>query len=256
MLLRTEQFPAAIAHGFTTRQGGVSRGRFATLNLGERWGDEPEAVTENLRRVASAGGFAPEALLRVRQVHGDAVLAAHEIREDSQADALWQHRDHPGPLRAVGVLTADCVPILLCDRRSTVVAAVHSGWRGTVANIAARTVETLAGIDPRDLLAAIGPCIELDAFEVGEEVAEQFEDRFVVRDRYEKPHVDLVACVRAQLEGAGVPTNQIERVGACTHANPDLYFSYRRDGRRDGAGIGQQLSFIKLPESLPARCRA
>ncbi len=124
------------------------------------------------------------------------------------------------------------------------VAAIHSGWRGTVADIAGRAVETLAeaGADPGDLLAAIGPCIELDAFEVGEEVAEQFEDRFVTRAGYAKPHVDLVACVRAQLEGAGLPANQIERVGACTHANSELYFSYRRDG----AGIGQQLSFIGL----------
>ena len=127
---------------------------------------------------------------------------------------------------------------------ATAVAAVHSGWRGTVANIAARTVETLidAGIAPGDLLAAIGPCIEVEAFEVGDEVAEQFDERFVARAGFAKPHVDLVACVRAQLEHAGIPANQVERVGACTHANPDLYFSYRRDG----AGIGQQLSFIGL----------
>src|SRR5690606_1305350 len=120
----------------------------------------------------------------------------------------------------------------LCDRQATVAAAVHSGWRGTVANIAARTVEALssAGAAPEHLLAAIGPCIEVDAFEVGEEVAEQFDPRFVTRTGYKKPHVDLLACVRAQLEAAGVPVNQIERVGACTHANPELYFSYRRDG--------------------------
>lgn len=244
MLLRAEQFPTTVTHGFTTRRGGVSRGRFATLNLGERWGDDPQAVAENLRRVAVAGDFELEELVRVRQVHGDAVLAAHTIDERSEADALWLHRDHPGPARVVGVLTADCVPILLCDRQATVVAAVHSGWRGTVANIAARTVETLvaAGSDPGDLLAAIGPCIEVAAFEVGEEVAEQFEDRFVARAGYAKPHVDLVACVRAQLQDAGVPSNQIERVGACTHASPEVYFSYRRDG----AGIGQHLSFIGL----------
>lgn len=244
MLLRAVQFPAAVTHGFTTRQGGVSQGRFATLNLGGRWGDDPEAVAENLRRVARAGGFEPEALVRVRQVHGDAVLAAHELTEHSEADALWRHRDHPGPARVVAVMTADCVPILLCDRHASVVAAVHSGWRGTVANIAARTVETLcaAGADPGDLLAAIGPCIEVDAFEVGEEVAAEFDERFVARAGYEKPHVDLVACVRAQLQDAGLPANQIERVGGCTHASPEIYFSYRRDG----AGIGQQLSFVGL----------
>jgi YfiH family protein len=247
MLLRAAQFPATVTHGFTTRQGGVSQGRYATLNVGGRWGDDPDAVTENLRRVAAAGGFAPEALLRVRQVHGATVLAANEVDEHSEADAIWQHRDHVGPAhprRVVAVMTADCVPILLCDRNASVVAAIHSGWRSTVANIAGRSVEILraAGTDPGDLLAAIGPCIELDAFEVGEEVAEQFEDRFVVRAGYAKPHVDLIACVRAQLGEAGIPANQIERVGGCTHASADLYFSYRRDG----AGIGQQLSFIGL----------
>lgn len=243
MLQRAQLFPSAIIHGFTTRQGGVSRGRHASLNLGSRQ-DDPKAVAENLRRVAEAGGFAPEELVRVKQVHGETVVAAHEVGEQSEADALWRHRDHPGPRRVVGVMTADCVPILLCDRRGTMVAAVHSGWRGTVANIATRTVEILrdAGADPRDLLAAIGPCIELHAYEVGEEVAAQFDERFVVRAGYAKPHVDLVACVRAQLEGAGVPTNQIERVGACTHASRELYFSFRRDG----AGVGQQLSFIGL----------
>ncbi len=245
MLLRAEQFPSAFTHGFTTRKGGVSQGRHATLNLGSRWGDDPEAVAENLRRVADAGGFAPEQLARVKQVHGDAVLAVHELDKASEADALWIHRDHPGAVGVViGVMTADCVPILLCDRQGSMAAAIHSGWRGTVADIAARAVETLrgAGADPGDLFAAIGPCIEVDAFEVGEEVAAQFDERFVARAGFAKPHVDLVARVRAQLEGVGIPANQIERVGGCTHANPDLYFSFRRDG----AGIGQHLSFIGM----------
>jgi len=240
MLQRADHFPSAVTHGFTTRLGGVSEGRFATLNLGERWGDAPEAVAENYRRVAAAGEFDLARLVRVRQVHGAEVLASVDVTPDSAADAIWHHRDHGE--RVVAVLTADCVPILLCDRQATVVAAVHSGWRGTVADIAGRTVATLvaAGSDPGELLAAIGPCIEVDAFEVGEEVAAAFADRFVVRAGYAQPHVDLVGCVRAQLEAAGLPANQIERVGACTHANGDLYFSYRRDG----AGIGQQLSFI------------
>lgn len=244
MLLRAEQFPAPLVHGFSTRKGGVSRGRFASMNLGGRWGDDPEAVAENLRRLAAAGGYRPEALRRVRQVHGAEVIAARDLGPDSQADAIWHHREHGGD-PVIGVMTADCVPLLLVDRERRVAAAVHSGWRSTVADIAGRTVEILVergGVDAGDLHAAIGPCIELPAFEVGEEVAEQFDPAFVERAGYAKPHVDLVACVRSQLERAGVPAQQIERVGACTHANPDLYFSYRRDG----AGIGQQLSFIGL----------
>jgi hypothetical protein len=245
MLLRTRLFPAAITHGFSTRIGGVSQHRYASLNVGGRWGDAPEAVTENLRRIASLAEFELEQLVCVRQVHGAEVLAAHATDADSEADALWYAREHPGPAKVVGVMTADCVPILLCDRDASVVAAVHSGWRGTVANIVGRTVQTLVergGVTPERLLAAIGPCIEVSAFEVGEEVAEQFEDRFVARSFGENPHVDLVGCVRAQLQEAGIPAAQIERVGACTHANPGLYFSYRRDG----AGIGQHLSLIGL----------
>jgi YfiH family protein len=242
MLLRAEHFPSSIIHGFTTRVGGVSQGRYATLNIGSRWGDDPEAVAENLRRVAAAAEFELGRLVCVRQVHGDVVLAADEVDASSEADALWC-----GAGSVVGVLTADCVPILLCDRAAGVVAAVHSGWKGTAANIAARAVERLvaAGVAAEDLLAAIGPCIEVAAFEVGEEVAQRFDARFVDRGRGPKPHVDLVACVRAQLEHAGIPANQIERVGGCTHANPDLYFSYRRDG----AGIGQQLSLIGLRQA-------
>lgn len=244
MLLRAPHFPDSIVHGFSTRAGGVSVGRYASMNLGVTWGDEPEAVQENLRRLAQAAGFAPEQLVRVRQVHGATILAAHEVDATSEADAIWRHREHPGQ-HVVGVMTADCVPLLLVDRRARVCAAVHSGWRGTVAGIGAQTVALLhdqAGIDPADLLAAIGPCIEVDAFEVGPEVAEQFDPAFVLRRPDRKPHVDLVAAVRAQLEHAGVPRQQIERVGACTHANPDLHFSYRREGGQQG----QHLAFIGL----------
>lgn len=244
MLLRAARFPHHVVHGFTTREGGVSTGRYASMNLGARWGDDPAAVHENLRRVGEAAGFAPERLVRVVQVHGDAIVAAHEVDATSEADAIWTHREHPGG-HVVGVLTADCVPLLLVDREGEACAAVHSGWKGTAAAIARKTVELLherAGIAPTRLLAAIGPCIEVDAFEVGDEVAERFDAAFVLRWPNRKPHVDLVAAVRSQLERAGVPANQIERVGACTHANPDLYFSYRRGG----AGQGQHLAFVGL----------
>jgi hypothetical protein len=150
----------------------------------------------------------------------------------------------------VGALTADCVPVLLADRDGRVAAAVHSGWRGTAAGIVPATVETLgrAGVEPGSLVAAIGPCIELVAFEVGPEVAEQFDAAVVDRERWRRPHVDLVAAVRAQLLVAGLAPRAIERVGGCTHAHPDRWFSYRRDGAAlspAGAcrGVGQMLAF-------------
>lgn len=235
---RAAGFPAAVVHGFTTRLGGVSEGRHASLNLGERWGDAPEAVVENLRRVAHSGGFAAETLRRARQVHGREVLRATQLVAGQEGDAVWARADEGV---VVGVLTADCVPVLLADRGGRVFAAVHSGWRGTVLDIVGATVATLAAeVDVRDLVAAIGPCIEVGAFEVGEEVAQAFSSEFVRRDLGPRPHVDLVGTVRSQLVRAGVPAESVERVGGCTHAHPERYFSYRRDG----AGIGQMLAFI------------
>ncbi|MBZ5713418.1 peptidoglycan editing factor PgeF [Nannocystis pusilla] len=231
-----------IVHGFTDRTGGVSRGRFESLNLGRRWGDEPANVDENLRRVAEAGGFEPEELRLVRQVHGATALRVSALTPGAEADALWA-RASDRPV-VVGVMTADCVPVLLADHAATAVAAIHSGWRGTVANVVGATIAALVadGVDPSQLRAAIGPCIEVEAFEVGEEVASQFAPAHVRREPGRRPHVDLVAAVRAQLEDAGVSRDCIERVGGCTCRNPERYFSYRRDG----AGIGQMLAFIGI----------
>lgn len=225
-----------LRHGFTTRVGGVSEGSFASLNLGFKWGDDRRAVTENFRRVAEAGGYAPDKLRRVKQVHGGDVLAAGSLTETSEADGLWCAREEA---LTVAVSTADCVPILLADRGGTVAAAVHSGWRSTVAGIAEAAVDALS-VEPATLIAVIGPCIELAAFEVGPEVAEQFDASFVDSTSYGKPHVDLVGVVTAQLRRAGVLSEHIERVGACTHDNEERYFSYRRDG----AGTGQMMSFV------------
>jgi len=229
-----------LVHGFTDREGGTSEAAFASLNLGKKSGDDPTRVDENLRRVGEAAGFGPTDLFLVHQVHGASVLRARDLRPDSQADVLWLHRDDgPG---VVGVLTADCVPVLLADAAHRVVAAVHSGWRGTVAGVVPAAVNALAaiGVEPASLRVAIGPCIEWPAFEVGPEVAAHFPERHVRRAGLSRPHVDLVGVVREQLEEAGVLFSCIERVGGCTHAQPHRYFSYRRDGPR----TGQHLSFI------------
>ena len=166
------------------------------------------------------------------------MLLSTAIDEQSEADALVHVRAHgPG---LVGVLTADCVPVLLAHVRGEAVAAVHSGWRGTVAGVVPATIDALRelGFAPGEFVAAIGPCIEREAFEVGPEVAEQFESGFVHDGPRGRPHVDLVAAVWTQLERAGVPT--IKRVGGCTHRERTHYYSYRRDG----AGTGQHLAFI------------
>ncbi|MCH9687777.1 MAG: peptidoglycan editing factor PgeF [Deltaproteobacteria bacterium] len=240
-----------VVHGFTTRDGGHSTGKFSSLNLGGRWGDDPEAVRRNYEAVAAAGGYLPEQLVRVRQVHGAAVLGANEVGPGAEADGLWCSREQAP--RVVGVLTADCVPVLLADREGRAVAAIHSGWRGTVAGVVPAAVAALGcqGIEPAQLVAAIGPCIEQAAFEVGDEVAAQFDAAFVERERWAKPHVDLVGVIAAQLQREGVPTSSVERVGGCTHSRPERYFSYRRDG----AGIGQMMSFIGLVSAVDSSSR-
>lgn len=227
-----------LVHGFTDREGGVSTGRYATLNMASKWGDDTEAVAENRGRVAERAGFSIERLRTAKQVHGTDVVRATGIVHDATADALWCRREDSV---VVGVLTADCVPILLADRDGNVAAAIHSGWRGTAANIAGAAVAALVadGVPASRLVAAIGPCIELDAFEVGPEVAAEFDPAFV-REQSPRPHVDLVACVRQQLVTAGVDPRAIAKVGGCTHTDPARYFSFRRDG----AGIGQMLAFI------------
>ena len=242
VLERATGFPPGVVHGFATRNGGVSEGGYGSLNVGLKWGDAAERVGENLRRIAEAGGYEGRRLVRARQVHGNAVAHVGDIDAHTEADAVWA-RASDGPV-ICAVTTADCVPVLLVDEARRACAAVHSGWRGTVAGVVPRTVEVLrgAGIDPSTLRVAVGPCIELDAFEVGPEVAEQFAPEMVQTEGYAKPHVDLVATVFAQLVRAGVPRDRIERVGRCTHANAGTYFSYRRDG----AGSGQQLSFVGL----------
>lgn len=240
MFDRSALLPSALVHGFTDRHGGVSVGKRDSLNLIDGRGDDPAAVAENHRRVAAAAGYAPGDLRTIRQVHGRAVWRAATAPAGAEGDAVWA-RAGDGPI-VVGVVTADCVPVLLADRSGTAVAAIHSGWRGTVQDVVGATVAALAGdgVDPADLVAAIGPCIEVVGFEVGEEVAREFAPEFVRCDLGQRPHVDLVAAVRAQLMAAGVPAGGIDRIGGCTWAQPERYFSYRRDG----AGIGQMLAFI------------
>ncbi len=241
MLLRSALL-SELPHGFSTRVGGVSGGRYATLNLGGKWGDDPAAVAENRRRVAEATGLLPTELRLARQVHGRAVAVADGRSAEevlgSDADAVVATETGLAP----SVLTADCVPILIADEAGRV-AAVHAGWRGAVADIAGATVEELVsrGCAPSRLRAAIGPSICPRCFEVGEDVAAQFAPSFVIREAsWPKPHVDLWALCRAQLVAAGLEDAKIETLGRCTVHEPELFFSFRRDG----ANIGQMMSFI------------
>jgi YfiH family protein len=180
----------------------------------------------------------PERLAWVRQVHGSTALSVENAGCHGDADGLVTTEAN----LALLVSVADCGPVLLFDETNGVIAAAHAGWRGTVAGICERTVETMVavGADPSRLRAWVGPCIGPTEFEVGEEVAERFEERFVQRHPGSRPHVDLPAAIVHRLEAGGLATERIAIAGQCTVRLSDRYWSYRRDG-----GIcGRQLAWI------------
>jgi YfiH family protein len=244
---------AAFRHGFTTRDGGVSAPPHDRLNLGGAVGDDPAHVAENWRRLERATGLR---FARVRQVHGARVVHAEAPCEPSEeADAVVSVAE--GVAACVSV--ADCVPILLADPESGAVAAVHAGWRGTLAGIAAEGVgalERAVAAPPARLLAVIGPSIGPCCYEVSEEVAARFRDEIwatVVRGPDAggsgRPHVDLWAANERVLVRAGVSAERIAVLGRCTSCERERFFSHRRDAGR----TGRQVAFIA--PGVPARGR-
>jgi len=245
---------AGFVHAFFTRRGGVSEGPFAALNLSPGVGDRPEHVSENLGRAARSLGLPSERVYVAAQVHDRGVLLLHGSEQASAvaevpADAIVSGN----PALGCGVRTADCVPILLADPATGRVAAVHAGWRGVVRQVIASTTEQLRalGSPGSALLAAIGPHIGPDAFEVDEDVAAELERASsasgVVRRRAgSKPHVDLARIVRAQLRQAGLPEAHIEDVPGCTYQDAASFFSYRRDGQKSGRMLA-----VIVPKQAP-----
>ena len=227
---------AGFAHGFTTRRGGASEEPYDTLNLGGLVGDAPARVAENWARLEAETrlGFA-----RVRQVHGArAVRAGAPCAPQEEADAVVSLA--AGVAACVAI--ADCVPVLLADPETGAVAAVHAGWRGTVARAAAEGVRRLAeetGAPPSRLLAAIGPSIGPCCYEVSADLAARFEEALgpaVVRAG-KAPRLDLWASNVAVLRAAGVPADRVEVLGRCTSCERELFFSHRRDAGRTGRHV-------------------
>lgn len=245
---------AGLLHGFTTRQGGVSRPPFATFNLSDAVGDAPADVAANRRRFARYSGLAWSRLVELEQVHGDAVLVVDRPPAElpggarRRCDASVTDRTDP----MLGVRTADCTPLLLASTRPRAAAAVHAGWRGTLAGVVARAVAELerrCGCRPAELLAVIGPCIHRAAYRVGPEVYAPFAERFggeATEQSAGTLRVDLVAANRRWLLDAGLVAERIEVLDYCTFERADLFFSHRRDRGRSG----RQLAFISLaPEA-------
>jgi hypothetical protein len=238
-----------IAHGFFTRSGGASQGIYASLNCGLGSADDPAAVRANRARAAQRLGARD--LVSAHQVHGTTALVVDRPWPDNarpQADAMVTATRGV----ALGVLTADCAPVLLADPAAGIVAAAHAGWRGALAGVveaAIDAMEALGGARGR-IRACVGPCIGQAAYEVGPD----FEAQFLARDRAsssffarvagERPRFDLAGYLGERLQRAGVA--EAGRIDACTYAQYEQFFSYRGSRARSEADYGRQISAIVL----------
>jgi YfiH family protein len=239
-----------VRHGFFTRQGGVSSGIYASLNCGPGSRDAAENVAQNRARVAELLGAAPDRLLTVYQMHGaNAVVADKPWSAPPEADAIVTAT----PGLAIGILTADCAPVLFCDAQAGVIGAAHAGWRGALSGIIEATVKAMTklGAKPERIVASIGPSISQKAYEVGAEFVSQFVAKepdsagfFVTDEGSGEPHFDLAGYVGERLARAGV--GSVADVGLCTYCDETRLFSYRRSQHHGEDDYGRQISAIVL----------
>lgn len=238
---------AGLPHGFLGRRGGVSTGEAAGLNIGLGAEDEPASVAENRRRAVAA--VMPGAqLVTVYQVHSPDAVVAQPGWPDAdrpRADALVT--DRPGLL--LGVVTADCAPVLLADHSAGVVGAAHAGWRGAFGGVVEQTVAAMERLGARAdrIVAAIGPAIAQPSYEVDDGFRAQFtagDGQFFAPGRSDHWQFDLESYVAARLTNSGV--GQVEKLGLDTYVDPTRFFSYRRATHRAEATYGRQFSLIGL----------
>jgi YfiH family protein len=241
-----------IRHGFGTRRGGVSDGVFASLNCGWKSGDDVANVAENRRRIAATLQVEPEHLLTCYQIHSPTVLTVTQpwtMAERPEADAMVTNKTG----LALGILTADCVPLLLADPVARVIGAAHAGWRGALHGVVENTVQAMCdlGAHPRQMIAAIGPCIWQDSYEVSPDFPAPFLAQDGAYARFFRPAeraghslFDLPGLVRACLQRAGV--EQIAPSIANTYTEAETYYSFRRNTHQQVQQMGSLLAAISL----------
>ena len=241
---------AGIKHGFFTRAGGVSQGIYASLNCGPGSRDDPEAVKQNRARVALYLGAHEPEVVTPYQVHSAQAIIIDEAfppGERPRADAVVTKT----PGLPIGILTADCGPVLLADPQARVVAAAHAGWRGAMSGILDATLlamETL-GAERRRIHAALGPCINQPSYEVGQEFLDQFIAADAAAARFfqipagaTRPHFDLPAFITSDLRTRGLASVVSE--ARCTYTDESNFFSFRRTTHRSEGDYGRQISAI------------
>jgi YfiH family protein len=244
--LRAAALP--VRHGFFTRRGGHSSGPFASLNCSLSGRDDPSLVQRNRAAAARAIGADPTLLLGLMQVHGtDCVTVTQPwpVGSGPRADAMVT----ACPGIALGIVTADCAPVLFADATQTIVGAAHAGWRGAVAGILNSTITAMRALGATDITAAIGPCIGPASYEVGADLrdavlaAADDDERFFTPGRREQHwQFDLPAYCANRLAQAGV--RHVEIIAADTCAEENRFFSHRRRTLSDGGPIGHQISII------------
>ncbi len=243
-----------ITHGFFSRLGGVSEGIYASLNCGFGSDDSTEHVIENRARVAAELGVTPQSLLTVYQIHSPNVVTVTSPwnRDDApEADAMVTNT----PGIALGILAADCGPVLFADAEAGVIGASHAGWKGAFGGVLGHTLDEMErlGAKRNRISAAIGPCISQQNYEVGPEFKERFIEqdplwrRFFVEspmsESSDRSYFDLPGFIAARLADSGV--EQVERLNVCTYAD-ETFFSYRRTTHRGEADYGRNISAIAL----------
>lgn len=241
----------SIPHGFVGRRGGVSGGDMWGLNVGYGSGDRPDLIAENRRRAIDAV-LPGSQLATVHQIHSATVVYVdHAWPQEDRPKADAMVTDKPGIL--LGVLAADCAPVLFADPEAGVVGAAHSGWRGAFAGVNEATVEAMEGLGARRerIAAVVGPCIAQASYEVDEGFKDQFLEqngangRFFVAGPAGKPHFDLPGFALHRLVLAGV--GEAETLRLDTYSEPDRFYSFRRSTHRGEPSYGRQISMIGLP---------
>lgn len=226
-----------VRHAFSSRIGGVSIGETSSMNFGLNRKDTIDNINKNYELLCGAIGINKNQLVRTKQVHKDDVYVATKSdvgKYIESVDALITN----DPSVAICTFHADCVPLFFLDTVKKVIALAHSGWRSTLLNIAARTIEKMQSTfdcNPADIIAAIGPSIGECHFEVDRDVADKFDKKYIVK--YEKSHLNLWQLCKDQITESGVKENNITLTNLCTYCNNDLFYSYRGDNMKTGSMV-------------------
>lgn len=245
----TSDLLGSVKHGFFTRKGGSSSGIFGGLNCGPGSSDQTQAVAMNRGRVADAMGVAQGDLLSIHQIHSPDVVSV-TTRDDAQTNADAMVTATPG--LALGILTADCQPVLFADAQAGVVGAAHAGWKGALGGVLEATLDAMEalGATRETTSAVIGPCISQAAYEVGPEFFDTFiaadpdNSRFFASGNGDRVQFDLPGFGLHRLRNAGV--GHAEWIGHCTYADADRFFSFRRTTHHGEADYGRLISAIRL----------